>query len=430
MREPRRRMRVCLISSIHPWVNPRLVKEADLLASMGHEVSVVTKRVDQWSDERDIDLLAKKRWAADRVNLLRHDRAGRWPWLMTAVRSTAALTGYRLTGALRLAEEGYYRGFSSVLQSALRTRADLFIAHTQGALPIAARAARRLGARFGFDCEDLLAEEAADGLTDPVVRRAILDIERAYLPQASYVTATSHAMAAYLANAYGIAPHVVLNTFPLAELHGVARPAARGRGPTIELVWVSATVGARRGLEDAVRALALLPESARLTIFGRMQPAFEPELASLIGRLGVADRVSIKPPIPAPSLVMSTMSRFDVGLTLDLNDCLNRGLTICNKVFLYLQAGLLVAATDTPGQREVLDRVPRAGVVYTPGDADALAARLEPFVNDREKLLEAQEAAWQAGQQRYNWDRECEVFLGALGDSQAAVRTARAVVAR
>lgn len=421
-------MRICLISSVHPWVNPRLVKEADLLASLGHEVSVVTKRVDQWSDERDVTLLANKRWTSDRVNLLRHDRSGRWPWLMTAMRSRAALTGYRLTGALRLAEEGYYRGFSRVLQSALRTHADLFIAHTQGALPIAARAARHTGAKYAFDCEDLLAEETADGLTDPVVRRAILDIERVYVPQASYVTATSHAMAAYLENAYRIAPHVVLNAFPLAELSGVPRPAARGRGPTTELVWMSATIGARRGLEDVVRALARLAESARLTIFGRMQPAFEPELASLIGQLGVADRISIKP-IPAPSLVMSTMSRFDVGLTLDLNDCLNRSLTICNKVFLYLQAGLLVAATDTPGQREVLDRVPRAGVVYTPGDADALAARLEPFVNDRGKLLEAQEAAWQAGQQRYNWDREREVFLGAVGGALGVPSLAPAAVA-
>jgi hypothetical protein len=35
-------MRVCLISSVHPWVNPRLVKEADALSDLGHEVFVVT----------------------------------------------------------------------------------------------------------------------------------------------------------------------------------------------------------------------------------------------------------------------------------------------------------------------------------------------------------------------------------------------------
>ena len=55
-------MRVCLISSIHPWVNPRLVKEADTLTSVGHDVFVVTKCVDPWSDARDQDLLQRKGW--------------------------------------------------------------------------------------------------------------------------------------------------------------------------------------------------------------------------------------------------------------------------------------------------------------------------------------------------------------------------------
>jgi glycosyltransferase involved in cell wall biosynthesis len=412
-------VRICLISSVHPWVNPRLVKEADLLTSLGHEVSVVTKRVDQWSDDRDAHLLATKRWRTDRINLLRHDPAGRWRWLTTAVRSKAALTGYRFTGAVWLAEEGYYRGFAGALRAALRTRADLFIAHTQGALPIAARAARQTGGKYAFDCEDLLAEETADGLTDPALRRAILDIERAYLPQAAYVTATSLAMAAHLASSYGITPRVVLNVFPLAELSGIPRPATRLRGQTTELVWMSATLGARRGLEDAVRALAKLPETARLTIFGRMQPAFEPAFLSLIEQLAVTARITIKP-IPDPSLVMSTVSRFDVGLSLDLNDSLNRSLTICNKVFLYLQAGLLLAATDTPGQREIVESAPRAGFLYPPGDADALAARLEPFVTGRRGLIEAQEAAWQAGQERYNWDRERDVFLGAVREASPA----------
>jgi glycosyltransferase involved in cell wall biosynthesis len=239
-------------------------------------------------------------------------------------------------------------------------------------------------------------------------------------------------MAAHLAGADGITPHVVLNVFPLADLEGVARPAARRRGPMTELVWLSATVGAGRGLEDAVRALAHLPPTARLTIVGRVLASYAPELTRLIEGLGLSHRVRIEPPTLAPSLVLSTVSRFDVGLALDSSACLNRSLTISNKVFFYLQAGLLVAATDTPGHREVLDRVPRAGVVYEPGDAVALAARLEPFVSDPATLRAAQEAAWEAGLGRYNWDRQQEVFLEAVdgamhGASPAAAAAARAV---
>jgi glycosyltransferase involved in cell wall biosynthesis len=409
-------MRVCLISSVHPWVNPRLIKEADLLASLGHEVTLVTKRVDAWADDRDQSLVAGREWASDRVNLLRHDPSGRRRWFTAAVRAKAALAAYRVVGGLRLSEEGYYRGFQDVLRAALRTRAEFFIAHTQGALPLAARAAARTGARYGFDCEDLLAEEAADGLTDPAVRRAILDIERAWIPAAGYVTATSDAMAAHLACEYSVRPRVVRNVFPLAELTGVEPPARRGRRETTELVWMSATIGDGRGLEDGLRALALLPASVRLTLFGRVLPSYAARLSDLIDTLGIGARVTIRPVVP-PAHLMARLAEFDVGLTLDPNECLNRSLTICNKVFLYLQAGLLVAASDTPGQREVAEAVPRGAVIYPPGDARALAATLGAVIADRAKILDAQTAAWNAGQDRYNWDREREVFLAAFHEA-------------
>jgi glycosyltransferase involved in cell wall biosynthesis len=409
-----RPMRVCLISSVHPWVNPRLVKEADLLASRGCDVTVVTRRIDAWSDERDAPLLAGKPWKTEQINLLRHDPSGRRRWLTTAVRSELSMYGYRATGALQFAEDAYYRGFSDARRAAERTDADFFIAHTQGALPIAARAAARAGAPYGFDCEDLLADEASDGLRNPALRRAILDIERAYLPGAAYVTATSRAMADYLAREYGIRPIVVRNVFPLAEVRGLAPPGNRPRRDHVELVWMSATIGFGRGLEDALTALATLPDTVRLTLFGRMLPAFEPTFVDLVRRLDIGSRVAVLP-LPTPDAVMATVSRFDVGLTLDLNDCLNRSLTICNKVFLYLQAGLMVAATDTPGQREVLESVPRAGILCQEGDAGALAAGLAPFVEHRSRLREAQHAAWQAGRDRYNWDRESEAFIQAVG---------------
>ena len=415
-------MRVCLISSVHPWVNPRLVKEADALADRGHEVFVVTKRVDRWSDERDTALLAGRRWSALRVGLLREAPADRWRWLSSAVRSALALRAYRLTRTGRLAEEAYYRGFPLVLKAAIDTRADFFIAHTQGALPIAARAAGRLGGGFGFDCEDLLAEEAADGLRNPALRQAIIDIERTYLPKAAYVTATSSAMAGYLACQYAIPePAVVYNVFPRARFDALPPPDRRPGRETVELVWLSATIGPGRGLEDAILALARLPDAVRLTIIGRMLPSYDLQVRTLAERAGVSRRVVVHPPIPNPQDIAAVVATFDVGLSLDRNDCANRSLTICNKVFEYLQAGLALAMTDTPGQREVLDTVPRAGFFYPPGDAAGLAAQLLKYVGNRPALADAQMAAWAAGRNRYNWDQDGRVFMDAF-ERAAGVR--------
>lgn len=413
-------MRVCLISSVHPWVNPRLVKEADTLTSDGHDVLVVTKRVDAWSDARDRDLLQGKRWKCLCTNMLRESKDGKRQWLVTAIRSKLALRAYAVLPRLVLAEEAYYRGFSQVLALALSTRADLYIAHTQGALPIAARAASRRGVPYSFDCEDLLADERADGLQNPCLRRAILQIESAYLPGAAYITATSRSMASYLSERYLVAmPRVVHNVFSREELYGVVPPSQRTKSKHVEMVWMSATIGPNRGIEDAIKAMSLLPKHVRLTIFGRLLPSYGPDFRALVQNRGLSDRVTIKP-IPEPGRIMSTLAEYDIGLTLDPNDCLNRSLTICNKLFLYLQAGLMIVATDTPGQREIVDDVPGCGILYPSGDCDALISGVLPYILDSHKLLDAKHEAWESGQLRYNWEVEQSEFLQAF---QSATRS-------
>lgn len=407
-------MRVCLIASVHPWLNPRLIKEAGWLAAHGHDVHLVTRRTEVWSDERDATLLVGQPWTVTRVNLLRNDGDGKRRWLRTALRSELALRAYQWTGTRRLGEEGYYRAFADVLAAAVRVRADLYIAHAQGALPIAARAAAIRGVAFAFDCEDLLAEESADGLRRPRLRRAILDIEREYLPRASYVTATSEAMAGYLVSQYALRkPFVVRNVFPLVELKGVLPPRQRPVRPSVEMVWISATIGAGRGLEDALRALAARPDAVRLTLFGRMSSEYDASFTRLVRELGVAARVTVHPVIE-PAAIMPTLAQYDIGLTLDLNDCLNRSLTISNKVFHYLQSGLALIATETAGHREALAGAPGAGAMYASGDVTGLARTIDAFARDRARLLASQEAAWCAGQTRDNWDRESEVFRSAI----------------
>jgi glycosyltransferase involved in cell wall biosynthesis len=412
----RERPRVCLISSIHTWFNPRLVKEADTLTASGYDVSVIARSTDPWSQAQDDQLLAGRPWKVEQVNLMRRHPSGRARWLLAAARSTLAMQAYRATGMRRFAEEGYFRGLGAVLTAAERTRANFFIAHTQGALPIAARAARSLGVPYGFDCEDLLADEVADGLRDAAIRRAILDIESEYLPGAAYVTVPSLAIADYLAARYAIRPVVVRNVFPQADLREVPPPVRRPPNGGVELVWVSATIGGGRGIEYALVALARLPTTARLTLIGRVAAGFERELATHISELGLETRVTVRPLLPARQL-LGTLARFDIGLATEQHTCRNRSLTTTNKLFQYLQAGLLVAATDTPGQREVMASVPRAGILCKPDDPEALAAALQPYINSRERLLEARTAAWHAGIDRYNWERESRTFMAAFNGS-------------
>ena len=130
------------ISSVHQSgqsaAGPR---RPTLLASLGHEVSVVTKRVRtvvraERADER---LLATSAWPTDRINVCGTIRqAGGVVRLGGAQKAAKAALcgGYRLTGALWLAEEGILSTASPTRcgRLTLARAADLFIAHTKGAL--------------------------------------------------------------------------------------------------------------------------------------------------------------------------------------------------------------------------------------------------------------------------------------------------------
>jgi glycosyltransferase involved in cell wall biosynthesis len=127
-------------------------------------------------------------------------------------------------------------------------------------------------------------------------------------------------------------------------------------------------------------------------------------------RWGVAGCVNFHPVIDRDELFRS-MADYDVGLALERPQNRNYSMTVTNKIFSYMLAGLAVAATETPGQREVMRQAPGAGLLYPAGDAKSLRAILEIWLGDRAKLREAQCASWEAARARFCWDVEQKSFL-------------------
>jgi glycosyltransferase involved in cell wall biosynthesis len=106
-----------------------------------------------------------------------------------------------------------------------------------------------------------------------------------------------------------------------------------------------------------------------------------------------------------PSELLSRAAEHDVGLALEQGTVLNRALCATNKLFLYMLAGLAIAATDVPGQRSVLANEP-GGALYPPGDYRALATILEEWRSKRAALNNAKAAALELARDRWNWEIE------------------------
>ena len=405
------RPRICLVTSGQPSTNPRLVKEADALVRAGYEVHVVAARFAAWADAADREFDGRP-WSMEAV---RFGEVAPAP-LRTALalrRRIAGALSDRLPDSVPLAVRSLHYVVPELARLASTRPADLYVAHNLAALPAAAAAARRNGARLGFDAEDYHRGELLDTPANARTLRVTRRVEEAFIPCCDYVTAASDGIAEAYAGALGIdRPTTILNVFPLSEREVVVPPedlAAEVPDGARSLHWFSQTIGAGRGLEDAVRALPALPDDVVLSLRGAWAAGYERVLRGEAERLGVDRRVRALPLCP-PSEVVRRAAEHDVGLALELGETVNRDLCVTNKLFTYLLAGLPFVATDTTGQQAACERLPDATRLYTVGDVSG-------FVDAARALLDspsAQGAAAQAGAERYNWETEQDRLLAVV----------------
>jgi glycosyltransferase involved in cell wall biosynthesis len=406
-------MRVSLIGATHPCHNPRLIREADSLAAEGHQVRVVAPSWNVYLAEKDRRLMAHRKWQLEMVDFTPVGKLGLLRSLLIRGSGRLANQALRWLETPWLAERALVRGRSELIRLASSEPADWYIAHEQRALPVAAAAARRHRARLGFDCEDLLAEARPDQA------KGVRLIEGRYLPDCKYVSAPSRAIAGRLQMTYAINPPLVLyNVFPTRLAQRLLPPRERVQRRGLRLHWFGQTIGAGRGLEDAIDALHMLPPDVELHVRGQLDPSFGAELESWRQRFELQDRVVYHPTLDHDDLIAS-MDRFDVGLALERPENGNYSRTVTNKLFSYLLAGLAVAATDTSGQREIMCQLPKVGFLYCAGDPSGLADGIRVWLDDRDALRQAQQAAWEAARERFCWDLEQTKLLTVLSTNDA-----------
>jgi len=396
--------RIAIYIGRHLCTAPRPCKEADALAAAGHDVTVSGL----WSDPRlvarDEALLVNRRWkfipyADCRPGPLRR----RWRWWRVRARNRFAREMFIRTGRLSADLFGY--GTSSLAAHAARTAADLTLFHSEGGLWVAPRL-HRAGRRVGMDFEDWFSRDLPPAKRAGRPIDALAKLEAAALRLGPYVLATSHAMATALAAAYAApVPSVIYNTFPIAEAPAGRAGVDPGR---VLLHWFSLFLGPDRGLEILFAALPSLPENWELHLRADDPDNYAARLlAALPDRL--RSRVQLHPTVPNSELP-TRIATHDIGLALDVSDIPSRNLTVTNKFFQYLQAGLAVVASDTAGHTEILGQAPDAGELFAAGDAASLASALTRLINDPARLIAAKRAARHAGETIFAHERQAPLY--------------------
>jgi glycosyltransferase involved in cell wall biosynthesis len=287
---------------------------------------------------------------------------------------------------------------------ALRERPALVHANDYNTMWIGVVAKLLCGARLVYDSHELW----PDRNRRPEWRPWLLACEALFVRLADSVITTSPAYAAVLRRRYRIPEPLVVRNVPQAPAAEPAADAPPAGRPTA--VYVGA-VTTGRGLETAIRVLTRLPE-LHLRIVGPDMRGYSHRLVQVAKEAGVADRVEVAPPVP-PDRVVEEAARADVGLALIEPACLSYTLTLPNKLFEYMAAGLPVVASRLPAMRELLETT-GAGVTADPLDdaqvADRIAAALEPAENRRLR------AAARAAAAELTWEAESAALAGVYGD--------------
>ena len=348
--------KILILIAGHLCTAPRAQKEADTLAAAGHDVVVRGTWFDAPLVERDRELMAKRRWRLDPILDLRPtSAAARSKNLGVRARGRLAREMHSRFGKFSPSQLGFAPG--AMLKTALSEDADLTIVHSEAGLWVGEQLLKK-GMRVGVDFEDWFSEDVLPEARSSSPIEQIKALEKVVMQECDYRVTTSQAMAQALGEAYDASPPaVVYNAFPVAQRQRLDGETRDRHDPAIpSLHWFSQTIGSGRGLETLLASLHHVSVSAEVHLRGNCTGEvrkWHNDLTPSTWR----DRVFIHPTVSNEEL-LSRIAEHDIGLALEIPYCRNKELTVSNKLFQYLQAGLAVIATDTAGQREVFARRP------------------------------------------------------------------------
>lgn len=402
---------ICIITPGYIASNPRTVKEADVLIAAGFKVRVVFSQGNlEEVIKHDQRLLGRKKWQYD---IVKWSPLRREEWILYYKSKIRHFIARQLPCRLsKAAEHAEGRVYKELAELAALEKAAIYIGHYPAGLAAAAYAARRWGSKFSYDVEDLYSQE---DIPEKRKKRISL-IEKRYINKCSYISVASEMFTGWIVEKYKVdKPLVINNVFPLSEREGIDGKVKDRRGRILSLYWFSQTIGRNRGVEDAIRAVGLLKGKCQLHLRGYFAQEAKAVFLKIATKCGVEDSIFFHSPVKFNE-VFSRIAEHDVGLALEQPVSVNRLLCVCNKLLSYFTGGLAIAATSTPGQKNILSQSPGSGFLYNPGDYKELARKLNEFILKPEKLTACKKYSLEAAEKIWNWEKESKKLIEKISE--------------
>lgn len=387
------------VFSYYP-ADPRVRREAEVLARAGYEVDVICLgKAGEPSSERFGSITAYRvmRGTERKENLIKYF-------------------------ALSSVFEGL--AFAKLLLLSLRHRYHLIQVHNMpDHLVFVGMLHKIAGVPVMIDLHDLTVE-LFESKTEGSVLRNLLPVvrfvERLSCDFADGVLTTSPGFRQKLLER-GIDPKKVTLVFNSADSNLFKMPQGRSwklikDGPVL---LYHGTVARRFGLHVSIKAVAELRKrmpATKLCIYGKYDPSYREELRDLVRRLDLEDNVEIGGYLPTEK-INEAIGKSDFGVVSYLNDPF-MNLALSTKIFEYVCMGMPVVASRLDSIKSVFDE--ESIRYFNPGDPLDLAAKIEESCMDPEARRRFTERAaaqyevvsWPVMSERYLNTVNCLIFEG------------------
>lgn len=370
------KIKVCDVVRNSVWYDPRVIKQIDEYVKADFDVYVV--------GEED------NRYNASEIN--------RIPASVRIVKIKEKYKRFQNKFNTVLKEISVCKSLAKEIAAC---KPDIIHANDLDALLAAYIASRSWKCKIVFDSHEVYTDNF--GLASAVLKKIFWSIaERWVIKRVDLVVCVSNAASDYFATKYNIPkPLVVTNCAKRQRLH----EHENVKSPYFE-VLNHGQFYEGRGYDIMVKAAAISINTQIKYVlrgFGRM----EPELRSFVDEKGLTN-VTFAPPVKTTELI-SAASTSHVGLAITVPINLNFKLSVSNKIFEYVSAGLPVIMSDIPEHRYLNEKY-NFGIILKENTAECLRDAVMTMYENEELYREYSANAKRLSEE-LNWETEFAKLL-------------------
>ncbi|WP_375558793.1 glycosyltransferase [Bernardetia sp. OM2101] len=402
---------ICFVSLGHISSNPRLIKEASLVANQGYKVSIVAVYISKETVPFDEELIQKNpTWNTFIYPFYKKKGGYIIGTFLHHLFKRIQLSNYSIIASLSNLTALWF----PIYRSLKSIKADLYVAHHIAMLPLTTQAAEKNNAKLGFDIED------AYSVMTESIDKSIVDIEKKYLSKVDYLTCASPLYIDFYNECYQNLSQItpILNVFEDLEEQDKKEYKDRKNINNLSLYWFSQTTGKGRGIEQIIEALNILDRNdIELHLRGNASQDIKNYLLEIAKNKEIRQNIFFHEIVSNQELPIRT-TEHDIGLALETGFSVNNELAISNKIFQYINSGLAIITSKTKGQSYLIKENKEIGFLIDIDNTKELAQKIQILAdskkNNTEELESMKIAAKNLSKTKYNWNKEGQKFISVI----------------